>query len=68
MMNLPPYALYLTTFAGALLISLIAAPQIIAIAGKRQLFDVPDNDRKLLNHSTPSLGGVAIFFAYIIVT
>ena len=68
MMNLPPYALYLTTFAGALLISLIAAPQIIAIAGKRQLFDVPDNDRKLHKHTTPSLGGVAIFFAYIIVT
>jgi UDP-N-acetylmuramyl pentapeptide phosphotransferase/UDP-N-acetylglucosamine-1-phosphate transferase len=68
MMNLPPYALYLTAFAGALLISLISAPQIISIAGRRQLFDIPDNDRKLHKKTTPSLGGVAIFFAYIIVT
>jgi UDP-N-acetylmuramyl pentapeptide phosphotransferase/UDP-N-acetylglucosamine-1-phosphate transferase len=68
MMNLPPYALYITAFAGALLISLLAAPQIISVAGRRQLFDVPDNDRKLHKKTTPSLGGVAIFFAYIIVT
>jgi len=64
-----PYTLYLICFGLSLGISLFAVPQIIAMAGKKQLFDLPDNHRKLHTHTaTSNLGGIAIFFAYIITT
>jgi UDP-GlcNAc:undecaprenyl-phosphate GlcNAc-1-phosphate transferase len=65
-MEVSPYILYIVSFASALIISLLTAPQIITIAGRRQLYDVPDNKRKLHINTTPSMGGVAIFFAFII--
>lgn len=58
---------YILCFGISLVISLFSVPQIIAMAGKKQLFDLPDNNRKLHTHATTSnLGGIAIFFAYII--
>ncbi len=62
-----PTILYILCFGVSLAISLFAVPQIIGMAGKRQLFDLPDNRRKLhTHHATSNLGGIAIFFAYII--
>lgn len=49
-----------------LILSLISIPRIIYIAKKRKLFDVPDNKRKLHLTITPNIGGMGIFFGYII--
>ena len=65
-MDVPPYILYFVSFAAAMAISLLTAPQIITIAGRWQWFDVPDDKRKFHTNTIPSLGGVAIFFAFII--
>ncbi|MCD6062116.1 MAG: UDP-N-acetylmuramyl pentapeptide phosphotransferase/UDP-N-acetylglucosamine-phosphate transferase [Flavipsychrobacter sp.] len=67
-MNVSPNILFLTSFLGAFIVSLVATPAIISLAGRKQLFDMPDNHRKFHSHTVSSLGGVAIFFAYIIVT
>lgn len=67
-MDVSPKILFLTSLVGAFIVSLIATPAIISLAGRRQLFDEPDNHRKFHSHTISSLGGVAIFFAYIIVT
>jgi UDP-GlcNAc:undecaprenyl-phosphate/decaprenyl-phosphate GlcNAc-1-phosphate transferase len=67
MPQLPQHILYLLSFGVSLVISLATIPQIIGMAGKRQLFDLPDNDRKLHTQTnTSNLGGIGIFFAYII--
>ncbi len=60
------YLLYLTIFMDGLILSLISIPRIIYIAKKRKLFDVPDNKRKLHLTITPNIGGMGIFFGYII--
>ena len=65
MPQLPPHLIYLLTFMGALVISLVSIPQIMLISAKKRLFDVPDNDRKIHLRIVPNLGGVAIFFAFI---
>jgi UDP-N-acetylmuramyl pentapeptide phosphotransferase/UDP-N-acetylglucosamine-1-phosphate transferase len=49
-----------------LILSIISIPRIIYIAKKRKLFDVPDNKRKLHLTITPNIGGMGIFFGYII--
>lgn len=64
---LPPYLLYLLAFVSAFILCVMAIPQIILIASKKHLFDMPDNDRKLHLRIVPNLGGVGIFFAYVIV-
>jgi len=58
--------LYLTIFMDGLILCLISIPRIIYIAKKRKLFDVPDNKRKIHVTITPNIGGMGIFFGYII--
>jgi len=65
MIPLPTHLIYLLTFISALIISLVSIPQIMMIAAKKRLFDIPDNDRKIHIRIVPNLGGVAIFFAFI---
>lgn len=68
MINLPPYIIYLLTFICALSASMISVPRIIYVSKRKKLFDIPDNNRKIHLTITPNLGGIGIFFAYIIVT
>ena len=68
-MDLPLLIRFLIAFCSSLAISLFTIPQIIYIANRKRLFDLPDNFRKV--HETRSisnLGGIGIFFAYIIST
>lgn len=44
---------------------MVSIPQIMYIAAKKRLFDVPDNHRKVHQRIVPNLGGVGIFFAFI---
>ncbi len=60
--------LAIAAFVTALLLSAFAIPRIISVAGAKKLFDVPDGDRKVHTNVIPNLGGVGVFFAYIIVT
>lgn len=41
-------------------------PVIIRSAEKKHLFDQPDNDRKLHTKAIPTLGGIAIFLAFLL--
>ena len=68
MITLPPYIIYLLSFICALSASIISVPRIIHVSKRKKLFDIPDNKRKIHLTITPNLGGVGIFFAYIIVT
>jgi len=48
------------------LIVYYAVPVAILVAKKKKLFDLPDDDRKLHDSPTPSLGGVAIFLGVLV--
>jgi len=53
-------------FLLSVVISYYAIPVITRIAEKKHLFDHPDDERKLHKKATPALGGVAIFFAFLL--
>src|SRR6478609_334786 len=65
-MTVYPYSYYLFAILGSLCISLFSIPNIIYIAKKKHLVDIPDNHRKLHARIVPNLGGVGIFFAFFI--
>jgi UDP-N-acetylmuramyl pentapeptide phosphotransferase/UDP-N-acetylglucosamine-1-phosphate transferase len=56
------------SFVCALALGLFSIPKIIYVAKRKRLLDLPDNQRKLHARVVPNLGGVGIFFAYIIVS
>jgi len=64
----PEYLLCLLSFSGSLILSILSIPKIIYIAKRKRLFDVPDNQRKIHTRTTPNLGGIAIFFSFMIIT
>lgn len=47
-------------------ISYLSIPLIIQAAKDKHLLDQPDGDRKLHTRAVPTLGGVAIFFAFLL--
>lgn len=47
-------------------ISYLSIPFITRVAEKNHLFDRPDNNRKLHSRAVPTLGGSAIFFAFLV--
>lgn len=65
-----PSPILLCVSAGILsfFLSIVSIPRIIYIAKRKRLFDIPDNRRKVHTHIIPRLGGVAIFFAFMIST
>jgi UDP-GlcNAc:undecaprenyl-phosphate GlcNAc-1-phosphate transferase len=64
----PGYFFCLIAFVGAFLLTVVSIPKIIYIAKRKRLFDVPDNQRKVHTRTTPSLGGIAIFFSFMVFT
>lgn len=60
--------LAVAAFVTALFLAAFAIPRIISVAKAKKLFDVPDGGRKIHKEVIPNLGGVGVFFAYIIVT
>lgn len=67
MNSLQPYLSYVLAIAGSLAVSLFSVPNIIYIAKRKRLLDIPDNHRKLHARIVPNLGGIGIFFAFFIV-
>lgn len=67
MNHIPPYALVIAIPLIAALACGFSIPKIILLAKKKRLFDLPDNYRKIHKEVVPNLGGVGIFFSFIIV-
>lgn len=61
-----PYLSYLLAVVASLGVSLFSIPNIIYIAKRKRLLDIPDNHRKLHTRVVPNLGGIGIFFAFFI--
>ena len=66
MKEIQPYLSYCLASVAALAVSLFSIPNIIYIAKRKRLFDLPDNHRKLHKNIVPNLGGVGIFFAFFL--
>jgi UDP-GlcNAc:undecaprenyl-phosphate GlcNAc-1-phosphate transferase len=62
------HPLYFIAFALALLISFAATLAVSRIASRRQIVDVPDAERRFHPKPTPTLGGFAVFFSFLLVT
>ncbi len=67
MVILPLYIQYFIIAVAAAFISALSIPRLIMLAKLKKLYDLPDNHRKIHKDVTPNLGGVCIFFAYLIV-
>ncbi len=67
MIGFPLYLQYTLIFISAALISAFSIPRLIMLAKLKKLYDLPDNNRKIHKNVTPNLGGVCIFFSYLIV-
>lgn len=67
MITLQPYISYVLAILASLVVSLFSVPNIIYIAKRKRLLDIPDNHRKLHVRIVPNLGGIGIFFAFFIV-
>jgi UDP-N-acetylmuramyl pentapeptide phosphotransferase/UDP-N-acetylglucosamine-1-phosphate transferase len=67
MNHIPPYILYLAIPVISALVCGFSIPKIIILAKRKKLFDLPDNHRKIHKEVIPNLGGVAIFFSFLIV-
>ncbi len=60
--------IYFASFASAFFISFIATFIVSRIAIKRNIVDIPDSDRRFHKSPTPTLGGIAIFVSFFLVT
>jgi UDP-GlcNAc:undecaprenyl-phosphate GlcNAc-1-phosphate transferase len=56
----------LAALAAALVISFAATPAVKALAQKIGAVDVPKDDRRMHTHPIPLLGGLAVFFGFIV--
>lgn len=64
--SLQPYLSYWLAAIVSICVSLFSIPNIIYIAKRKRLLDMPDNQRKLHTRIVPNLGGIGIFFAFFI--
>ena len=65
-MELPAIARIAAALVAALLISFIATPVVKSIAQMVGAVDVPKDNRRMHNHPIPRMGGLAIFFGFIL--
>ena len=50
----------------ALLISLVSTPVVKNLAAKVGAVDVPKDNRRMHDHPIPRMGGLAIFFGFVL--
>ena len=67
MSNISPYILYILIPIIAAITCGMSIPKIIILAKRKKLYDLPDNLRKIHKEVVPNIGGVGIFFSYIII-
>jgi len=59
---------YLGFFISAFIISVLATRLVASFARKYNIVDRPDNTRHLHRMPTPMLGGLAVYFSFLVVT
>lgn len=60
--------LYFGSFALSFAVSFIATFLVSRLAFRRQILDVPDTDRRFHKQPTPTLGGLAIYASFFLVS
>lgn len=68
MSHIPPILLLVTIPVITSLLCGFSIPKIIILAKRKRLYDLPDNNRKIHKEVVPNLGGVGIFFSFLIVS
>lgn len=58
---------YLIAFCASLLISFFVTPYVKKLAFRIGAIDIPKDDRRVHNKPIPRLGGLAIYFAFVVV-
>ena len=66
MFQLPSVGLSLAALLAAALVSLISTPVVRSLAFRMGAVDVPRDARRMHDHPIPRLGGLAIFFGFIL--
>ncbi len=61
-------SIYFVSFALAFFVSFIATFLVSRIAVRRKIVDVPDSERRFHKSPTPTLGGIAIYISFLLVT
>ncbi|MBX4205107.1 MAG: undecaprenyl/decaprenyl-phosphate alpha-N-acetylglucosaminyl 1-phosphate transferase [Candidatus Doudnabacteria bacterium] len=61
-------SIFLEAFGLAFLVSFIATFLVSRVAVRRKIIDFPDEERRFHKSPTPTLGGVAIFSSFFLVT
>ncbi|MBI4049663.1 MAG: undecaprenyl/decaprenyl-phosphate alpha-N-acetylglucosaminyl 1-phosphate transferase [Candidatus Doudnabacteria bacterium] len=60
--------IYFISFALAFLVSFVGTFLVARIAVRKKILDVPDNERRLHKHPVPTMGGIAVFVSFFLVT
>ncbi|MEJ0021216.1 MAG: MraY family glycosyltransferase [Candidatus Doudnabacteria bacterium] len=60
--------LYFASFALAFVISFLGTFLILRIAVRKRILDIPDSERRFHKQATPTLGGIAVFGSFFLVT
>ena len=60
--------IYFASFTLAFFVSFVATFLVSRIAVRRKILDVPDSERRFHKTPTPTLGGIAIFSSFFLVT
>ena len=66
MIQLPSVGLALAALLAAALVSLIFTPMVRSLAFRVGAVDVPKDNRRMHDHPVPRMGGLAIFFGFIL--
>ena len=64
--QLPSVGLALAALLVAALVALISTPVVRSLAFRVGAVDVPKDDRRMHDHPIPRMGGLAIFFGFIL--
>lgn len=60
--------IYFGSFALSFVVSFVATFFVSRLAFRRQILDVPDTQRRFHKHPTPTLGGLAIYASFFLVS
>ena len=60
--------IYFISFVLALFVSFACSFWVSRVAIQKKIVDVPDTERRFHKHPTPTLGGIAVFISFFLVT
>ncbi|MEO8065277.1 MAG: MraY family glycosyltransferase [Candidatus Doudnabacteria bacterium] len=60
--------IYIASFASAFVVSFIGTVLVFRMAVRRKILDFPDTERRFHKQATPTLGGIAVYGSFFLVT